>query len=293
MNSEPFTMKQIHITECPRDAQQGLPYTIPVEARAKYINELMTAGFDVLDFGSFVSPKAVPQMANSQQVLELIDKTNSSTELLVIVGNERGANEAVTFDKIDIVGFPFSISDTFLQKNINSNINAVFNTVKSLQKICTEGKKKFRVYISMAFGNPYGDAWNDGILLNSIQQLVDEGVNIITLSDTIGLGDATTIARLYKKFNEQFNNIELGLHLHTKPAEALEKIEAAWNAGCRHFDGVINGFGGCPMTGYELLGNVNTLTILQFLREKNIIHQLDENKILEIANKYPDFKELK
>ncbi len=289
--SEPLR-EAIHITECPRDGQQGLPYTIPPEKRAFYINSLMKAGFDIIDFGSFVSPKAVPQMAESARVLSLIDKSGSSTKLLAIVGNLRGAEEAAAEEKLDIIGFPYSISDTFLQKNIHSSINAVFQTTLEIKKAADAGEKALRVYISMAFGNPYGDPWSEQILNDHIQQLVSNGIRIITLSDTIGLGTASLISRLFEKFLPLYPGIELGIHLHTQPEQAYGKIEAAWNAGCRHFDGVLNGIGGCPLTGYELLGNVNTLEILRFCKEKGIPTALQEEWALDTATSYSDFRHL-
>lgn len=283
----------IFITECPRDGQQGLDFVISPKKRAAYINELMQVGFDVIDFGSFVSPKVVPQMAESAKVLSLVDKTISDTKILAIVGNMRGAHEAGAQEKVDIIGFPYSISDTFLKKNINSGIDVVFQQTLELHKACVSGGKDFRVYISMAFGNPYGDAWSEEILFTEVKKLVENGINIITLSDTIGLGSANIIKNIFEKSIPLFPDVKIGLHLHCKPDEAYSKLEAAWNAGCRHFDGVINGYGGCPMTGYELLGNVNTLEILRFCKSNQIQTKVDTQKIFNVTNEYPDFNSLK
>jgi len=284
---------RVHLTECPRDAQQGLPYTIPPEKRAAYINELMQVGFEVIDFGSFVSPKAVPQMAASEKVLEHINKEGSATQLLAIIGNARGATEAAAQQKIDILGFPYSISNTFLERNIHSDASRVLHVLNEITDISKGAGKKIRVYISMAFGNPYGDAWSEFMVQDAVYLLANKGVQTITLSDTTGLGTPEIIYKLFKTLIPRFPGIELGLHLHTLPGEAIEKIDAAWMAGCRSFDGVINGLGGCPLTGYELLGNVNTLTLLQYFRNKNIPTGLDEIRIEQIAAAYPDFNLLR
>ncbi|MGJ7033185.1 hydroxymethylglutaryl-CoA lyase [Niabella hirudinis] len=284
---------ELKITECPRDAQQGLPYTIPPEKRAAYINELMQAGFEVIDFGSFVSPKAVPQMTESAKVLAGINKEGSATRLLAIIGNARGAAEAAAQQKVDILGFPYSISNTFLERNIHSDSSKVLHTLDEIADISQGAGKQLRVYISMAFGNPYGDEWSEFIVQDAVYLLAGKGVQTITLSDTTGLGTPEVIYRLFKTLAPRFPGVELGLHLHTRPEEAGAKIDAAWKAGCRSFDGVINGLGGCPLTGYELLGNVNTLALLQYCRDQNITTGLDEPRIEQIAVTYPDFNLLK
>ncbi|MBO9595526.1 MAG: hydroxymethylglutaryl-CoA lyase [Niabella sp.] len=283
---------RIRLTECPRDAQQGLPYTIPPEKRAAYINELMQVGFEVIDFGSFVSPKAVPQMAESAAVLEGINKESSATKLLAIIGNARGATEAAAQQKVNILGFPYSISNTFLERNIHSDSSKVLHALNELTDIGQSSGKEIRVYISMAFGNPYGDEWSEFIVQDAVYLLAGKGVQTITLSDTTGLGTPEVIYRLFKTLIPRFPNVELGLHLHTLPEQAMEKIDAAWKAGCRSFDGVINGLGGCPLTGYELLGNVNTLSLLQYCRNHNIATGLNEARIEKIAAAYPDFNRL-
>ncbi|MBZ4188098.1 hydroxymethylglutaryl-CoA lyase [Niabella beijingensis] len=284
---------RIHLTECPRDAQQGLPYTIPPEKRAAYINRLMQVGFDIIDFGSFVSPKAVPQMAESAKVLEGITKEGSATRLLAIIGNARGATEAAAQQKVDILGFPYSISDTFLERNIHSDSSRVLHALNEIADISQGAGKELRVYISMAFGNPYGDEWSEFIIQDAVYLLAGKGVQTITLSDTTGLGTPDMIYKLFQTLIPRFPGIELGLHLHTVPEAAYDKIDAAWKAGCRSFDGVLNGLGGCPLTGYELLGNVNTLTLLQYFRDNNIATGLDEARIRQTAAAYPDFIGLK
>jgi len=281
--------EQVKITESPRDAQQGLPFTIPVETRVAYINELMLAGFDVIDFGSFVSPKAVPQMAHSNDVLERIDKSKSNTQLLAIVGNTRGAEEACASAQLDIVGFPYSVSNTFLEKNINSSIIKVDETAAAIGKICSDQQKAYRVFVSMAFGNPYGDNWNIALVKDCVEKLAGNGVQTITLSDTIGLATATSIREIFETLMPLYPGIEIGLHIHTQHHNWREKIDAAWKAGCRSYDGVINGIGGCPMTGYELLGNLNTLDLLSYLQEEHIPHRLDDVLIKDIASRYGTF----
>ncbi|SDE05438.1 beta/alpha barrel domain-containing protein [Niabella drilacis] len=284
---------ELKITECPRDAQQGLPYIIPPEKRAAYINELMQVGFEVIDFGSFVSPKAVPQMADSAKVLEGINKEGSATRLLAIIGNERGATEAAAQPKVDILGFPYSISNTFLERNIHSDSSKALHVLDAITGIARDTGKQLRVYISMAFGNPYGDEWSAFIVQDAVYLLAGKGVQTITLSDTTGLGTPEIIYKLFKTLIPRFPGVELGLHLHTLPGQAMEKIDAAWKAGCRSFDGVINGLGGCPLTGYELLGNVNTLSLLQYCRDHKIASGLDEARIRKIAAAYPGFNLLK
>ncbi|MFV0604295.1 MAG: hydroxymethylglutaryl-CoA lyase [Niabella sp.] len=279
------------ITECPRDAQQGLPYVIDPGKRAAYINQLMHAGFDVIDFGSFVSPKAVPQMAGSDKVLAQIDRTNSNTKLLAIVGNLRGASDAANQEQVDIIGFPYSISETFLQKNINSGTTDALHLVEGIKSVCAASNKKLRVYISMAFGNPYGDEWNESILQQSLWQLQNLEVEEVMLSDTTGLATPESITSIFEKLIKDLY-IQCGVHLHSLPHESLKKIDAAWKAGCRRFDSVMNGLGGCPMTGYELLGNVNTLDILHYFKENNIPNNLKEDVIADLAISYSDFENL-
>lgn len=265
----------IKLTESPRDAQQGLPYVIPPEKRGEYINSLLKVGFDVIDFGSFVSPKAIPQMAEQQKVLEIVDKSDSKTKLMAIVGNVRGGNDAAHQPKVDILGFPYSISETFLKNNINANNKQALTIIDDLLEICAKSNKTLRIFMSMAYGNPYNDPWSIGILEEHINLLSAKGIRTITLADTIGVASAPLISDVYKRLVADFPDHEFGLHIHTRPNEWHEKLEAAWGAGCRWYEGVISGIGGCPMTGYEMVGNLDTLHLLEFLKSKNAKHRVN------------------
>ncbi|HPG32445.1 MAG: hydroxymethylglutaryl-CoA lyase, partial [Lentimicrobiaceae bacterium] len=271
----------IKLTESPRDAQQGLPYIIAPEKRAGYINTLMKVGFDVIDFGSFVSPKAIPQMADAGRVLEMVDKTGSNTRLMAIVGNLRGGNEAAAQPGLDIIGFPYSTSETFLKKNINADARQAEAIIDGLQSICAANGKELRVFISLAFGNPYNDAWSIDILSHQLEKLGQKGITTFTLADTIGIASAPLIGEVYTSLLQRFPAMEFGLHLHTRPGEWYAKLSAAWNAGCRWYEGVISGVGGCPMTGYDLVGNLDTLSLVSFLQEKNAHHHLNTELLLK------------
>lgn len=269
----------IRITETPRDAQQGLPYVIPVKRRAAYINALLKVGFDVIDFGSFVSPKAIPQMADQDKVLELVDKPAGSAKLMAIVGNLRGGKDAVSQPKLDLVGFPYSMSETFLQKNINSSAVKALETIDSLTQLCADTGKELRIFMSMAFGNPYGDKWSAAEMEKHVERFIQKGIKTITLSDTIGHATPESITGIFNRMLTIWPDIEFGLHLHTTPTDWYDKIAAAWDAGCRSFDGVLNGIGGCPMTGYEMIGNLNTLNLLRFIQDNKIPNHLNEKAL--------------
>lgn len=269
----------IKITETPRDAQQGLPYVIPVKKRAAYINALLKVGFDVIDFGSFVSPRAIPQMADQDKVLELVDKSLGSSRLMAIVGNLRGGNNAAAQPKLDIIGFPYSMSETFLQKNINSSMSKALETIDDLTQLCADTGKEMRIFMSMAFGNPYGDKWNSAEMEKQVEKFIKKGIKTITLSDTIGLATPESITKIFNRMLSIWPETEFGLHLHTTPTDWYDKISAAWASGCRSFDGVLNGIGGCPMTGYEMIGNLNTLNLLKFIKENNISNNLNEKAL--------------
>lgn len=270
----------IRITESPRDAQQGLPYVIPVEKRAKYINALLKGGFDVIDFGSFVSPKAIPQMADQDKVLKLVDKSAGDALLMAIIGNLRGGKDAASQEKLDILGFPYSMSETFLQKNINSSTAKALETIDSLALLSADSGKGLRIFMSMAFGNPYGDKWSIDEMKRQIEQFIHKGIKTITLSDTIGVATPDSIYLICNSMISNWPDIEFGLHIHTTPGEWYEKIEAAWESGCRSFDGVLSGIGGCPMTGYEMIGNLNTLDLIKFIDNKNIPTILNKEAIM-------------
>lgn len=269
----------VKITECPRDAMQGIKTFIPSDIKADYINALMRVGFDVIDFGSFVSPKAVPQMRDTGQVISLLDMSDTDSKLLAIVPNKHGAYSAIMFDEITYLGFPFSISPTFLQKNIRSDLEQSFNTVKQVLDICERSRKFLRVYISMAFGNPYGDAWSIDLLAEWVDQLHKAGVKEIALSDTVGLGTVESIGAGFASVVSAYPDISFGLHLHTTSADWYEKIEAAYTNGCRSFDGVLSGLGGCPMAGPQLVGNIRTSDLLEYFHNNSIPVNINEDAL--------------
>ncbi len=270
----------IKITESPRDAQQGLPYVITAEKRAAYINALLEGGFDVIDFGSFVSPKAIPQMADQDKVLKMVDKTSETALLMAIVGNLRGGKDAVAQEKVDILGFPFSMSETFLQKNINSSKAKALETIDTLALLCADSDKELRIFMSMAFGNPYSDKWSIDEMKMQVEKFIHKGIKTITLSDTIGVATPDSISSICYTMISDWPEIEFGLHLHTTRDGWYDKIEAAWDSGCRSFDGVLNGIGGCPMTGYDMIGNLDTLNLIKFIEDKNLPSRLNKQAIL-------------
>jgi hydroxymethylglutaryl-CoA lyase len=266
----------VKIIECPRDAMQGLKEFIPTETKINYINSLLKAGFDTIDFGSFVSPKAIPQMADTANVLKKLDLSTNSSKLLAIIANKRGAEDAVAFDEITYLGFPFSVSETFQQRNTNSSIEDSLIRVEEIQQLCVKHKKQLVVYLSMAFGNPYGDEWNSEIVLNWTKKLSQMDIKIIALADTIGVSNPENIFYLFSNIIPEFPEVEIGAHLHTTPDKWHEKIEAAWNAGCRRFDTAVKGYGGCPMAKDDLTGNFPTEKLLQYLKEHNIQSGINE-----------------
>ena len=269
----------VKITECPRDAMQGIKTFIPTDVKADYINALLQVGFDVIDVGSFVSPKAVPQMRDTGELLGMLDLSASDSELLVIVPNKHGALSAIMYDEITYLGFPFSVSPTFLQKNIRSDVEQSFNTAKELLDICGRGGKLLMVYISMAFGNPYGDVWSIELLSEWVDKLHKAGIKNIALSDTVGLGTAENIGEGFSKLVPAYPEVSFGLHLHTTSANWYEKIDAAYTNGCRSFDGVLSGLGGCPMAGPKLVGNIRTSDLLEYFKKNNIPANLDEEAL--------------
>ncbi|SKB39179.1 hydroxymethylglutaryl-CoA lyase [Daejeonella lutea] len=256
------------LIECPRDAMQGLHDYIPAELKAEYINLLLKVGFDTIDFGSFVSPKAVPQLRDTSEVLDMLDLNSSASKLLAIVANVRGAEEAARHEQISYLGFPFSISETFQQRNTNSSIEQSLATVTELLNLCDRTNKKAVIYLSMAFGNPYGDEWNNEIAEHWTHELVKAGAQIISLADTTGVSSPEKINYLFPHLQQQFPGIELGVHLHSTPELSLEKLEAAWNSGCRRFDSALRGYGGCPMATDSLTGNIATEGLISFLERQ-------------------------
>ncbi|MBT5403648.1 MAG: hydroxymethylglutaryl-CoA lyase [Crocinitomicaceae bacterium] len=264
------------IIECPRDAMQGLEQYIPVATKADYINSLLKIGFDTIDFGSFVSPKAIPQLRDTAEVLGKLNLNNSQTKLLAIVANERGANDACNFEEISYLGFPFSISETFQKRNINSTISESFKRLSAVREICHKNNKKLVTYFSMAFGNPYGDEWSTYIVAHWAEKLLKElEIKILSLSDTIGTSNRENIRFLFEKLIPEFPQVEFGAHLHTTPAEWEEKIDAAFRAGCRRFDTAIKGYGGCPMAKDKLTGNMPTENLLSYLKGHQLTGNID------------------
>jgi hydroxymethylglutaryl-CoA lyase len=274
-------LSKIKITECPRDAMQGLHQFIPTEDKAAYINLLLQVGFDTIDFGSFVSPKAIPQMRDTAEVLSKLDLRNTESKLLAIIANYRGAEDAAKHPEITYLGFPFSISETFQQRNTNSGINESFDTVKRMNDLCGKSNKQLLVYLSMGFGNPYGDEWNTEIVQHWAEELIDEGINNIALADTIGVATPEQINSLYPLLTNQFPHIDFGIHLHSTPDTWQEKIEAAYKSGCRSFDTTVKGYGGCPMAKDELTGNIATENLIGYLQSQNEPVGLDMDKFRE------------
>lgn len=270
------------ITECPRDAIQGIKHFIPTAAKARYLNELLWAGFDRIDFGSFVSPKAIPQLADTAEVLKLLDPGAANGKLLAIVANERGAMSACAFPEISYLGFPFSISETFQHRNTGSGIAESFERVKAIQRLCSDHGKELIIYISMAFGNPYGDAWNATIVMQWIDQLSQLGIKEFSLADTVGMATPAQISCLFYCLIPAYPFLDFGAHLHTRKETWKEKAEAAFNAGCQRFDTAISGFGGCPMAGDELTGNMPTDKLLDFLQEKGVTSGVSQSTIKQL-----------
>jgi hydroxymethylglutaryl-CoA lyase len=258
------------IIECPRDAMQGIKEFIPTELKIAYINSLLKVGFDTIDFGSFVSPKVTPQMKDTAEVLEGLDLSNTKSKLLAIVASFSGARSAVKFPEIKYLGFPFSVSETFQMRNTNKTILEALACISEIQDLCVQTDKELVVYLSMGFGNPYGDAYNPEVLEEYTERLKALNINTILLSDTIGVSNPSNIIPAFQTLIQKFPSIEFGAHFHSNPKTALEKIEAAYSAGCRRFDSAIGGFGGCPMAKDELTGNIATETMLSYFIDRAI-----------------------
>ena len=278
-------MDKIKIIECPRDAMQGLSHFIPTETKVEYIDLLLKCGFDVLDMGSFVSPKAIPQMKDTADVLDRISLNGSSTKLLSIIANKRGAEAAVCYDQITYLGFPFSISETFQQRNTNKSIEESFLLLEDIFTIASARKKEVVLYLSMGFGNPYGDDWSDEILFHWTKRLNDSfGASIIALSDTIGCADSKILPDLYKNLIASFPKVEFGAHLHVNPIYAQELISASFEGGCVRFDTAMKGFGGCPMAKDDLTGNLPTEELIKWINKNNMKNNLDQNAVSLVMN---------
>ncbi len=270
---------EVKLVECPRDAMQGWAHFIPTDKKIQYINELLKVGFDTIDFGSFVSAKAIPQMADTHEVIKKLDIGGSKTKLLAIIANERGAQDAVLYDAITYLGFPFSVSETFQQRNANASIEESLGRVEEIQNLCIKNKKELVVYISMGFGNPYGDAYNEEIVFEWVHKMVAMDVKIISLADTVGLANPEQIASVTNYLVDALPGTEVGVHLHSTAANWLQKTEAALNVGCRRFDGALKGIGGCPMAGDDLVGNMDTELMIPYFEELNLLNNLDEESL--------------
>ena len=260
---------------------QGLKDFIPTELKAGYINLLLQVGFDTIDFGSFVSAKAIPQMQDTAEVLKKLDMSSSHSKLLAIIANYRGAEDAGQHDQITYLGFPFSISETFQKRNTNATIYEAFDTLKRIQELCQSKGKKLLTYLSMGFGNPYGDEWSEEIVAHWADKLINEGIQYISLADTIGIAEPEQIGKLYKSLSEQFPEITFGVHLHSTPDTWRPKVEAAFLSGCQRFDTALKGYGGCPMAKDELTGNIATENVIAYLQSQNISLGLNMDKLWE------------
>ena len=285
----------IKLIECPRDAMQGWKKFIPTEKKIEYINSLLKVGFDTIDFGSFVSPKAIPQMADTREVVrslesgvrsqELgvgsIESEVMSTKLLAIVANMRGAEEASVFDEITYLGFPFSVSETFQQRNTNSTIEQSLERVEEIQNLCIKTGKQLVVYMSMGFGNPYGDRYSEEIVFEWVNQLVALDIGIISLADTVGVATPEQVYDMTEYLVDSLPGIEIGVHLHSTPDNWNEKLEAAVRAGCKRFDGALKGIGGCPMADDELVGNMNSERMIEYFEKNNLLAGLNKEALAE------------
>jgi len=285
-------MKKVKIIECPRDAMQGIKsHFIPTEKKALYINTLLNVGFDTIDFGSFVSPKAIPQMRDTAAVLAKLDLTKRKSKLLAIIANVRGAKDAAQFEEIDYLGYPFSISENFQMRNTHKTIAESITALDEILSIADKSKKEVVAYLSMGFGNPYGDPWNVDIVGEWTEKLSKMGVQILSLSDTIGSSTPAVIKYLFSNLIPAYSEIEFGAHLHTTPDKWHEKVNAAFNAGCHRFDGAIKGYGGCPMAKDELTGNMPTEKLISYFNQQKVdtnikamSFEIAYNKALEVFN---------
>ena len=271
----------VKLIECPRDAMQGWKNLIPTEKKIEYINSLLKIGFDTIDFGSFVSAKAIPQMADTKEVISNLDLGISNTKLLAIVANLRGAEEASVFDQITYLGFPFSVSETFQQRNTNSSIEESLKRVEEIQNLCTSKNKKLVIYISMAFGNPYGDLYDEDIVFNWVEKLVELDIEIISLADTVGVASPEQVYDMTSYLIESLPATEIGVHLHSTSENWHQKLEAATKAGCKRFDGALKGIGGCPMANDDLVGNMNTEWMISYFEKSNIATGINKEALAE------------
>ncbi len=278
----------LQLVECPRDAMQGWPHPIDTDSKVSYLNQLLQVGFHTLDCGSFVSPKAIPQMADTPSVIPQLNLDNSNTKLLVIVANRRGAAEAVEFKNISYLGFPFSISPIFQQRNTNSSMEESLERVKEIQALCLQYNKEMVVYMSMAFGNPYGDDYNTAVLMDWTERIIAEGINTISLADTVGVASPEQISTAVSSLISQYKDTTIGVHLHAADNNFESKLSAAWHAGCMRFDGALKGIGGCPMAQDELVGNMSTERMIDWFHASGIHTGVKEEQLMQsihFANK--------
>ena len=273
--------KNIRLIECPRDAMQGWKPFIPTEKKIAYIDSLLKVGFDTIDFGSFVSPKAIPQMADTAEVVKRIDMTDTRSKLLAIVANMRGAEEASMFDQISYLGFPFSVSETFQQRNTNSSIEESLQRVEDMQNLCIKTGKELVIYISMGFGNPYGDAFDEEIVFEWVNKLVAMDIGIISLADTVGVATAAQVFDMTSYLVDSLPGVEIGVHLHSTPDNWQEKLAAAVQAGCHRFDGALKGIGGCPMADDELVGNMDSELMIGYFEDQQLLPALNKEALTQ------------
>jgi hydroxymethylglutaryl-CoA lyase len=278
----------VQIIECPRDAMQGLPDFIPTDVKAAYINQLLQVGFHSLDFGSFVSAKAIPQMRDTVEVLSKLDLSNTDTKLLAIVANERGAAEAVDFKEITYLGYPFSVSETFQLRNTNATISESVLRVEAIQELCIKHNKQLVLYISMGFGNPYGDAWNAEVVMDWVGKLAALDIKIFSLSDTVGVSNPESISYLFSNLIPAYPHLDIGAHLHTQPHNWREKVHAAYTNGCTRFDAAMKGFGGCPMAKDDLTGNMATENLVSYFSETNVPLGIDYQQFIRSLSQAND-----
>ena len=271
--------QELQLIECPRDAMQGIHEFISTDKKITYINSLLKCGFHTLDCGSFVSPKAIPQMKDTAEVLDRLDDSNG-TKLSVIVANERGANDAVNHSRVDILGFPFSVSDDFQKRNTNASREEALDRVKAVKELCVKHDKELLIYLSMAFGNPYNEVWDAEIVAEWTDKLSVLDIQLFMPSDTIGSSNKESISQVYGLLNKEFPNLHIGAHLHTTPDSWNENVQAAWDNGCRRFDSAIKGLGGCPMAKDDLTGNMATENVLRFLDDNSIESGIDRNAFI-------------
>ena len=274
----------IKIVECPRDAMQGISEFIPTEKKTAYINQLLKVGFDTIDFGSFVSPKAIPQLKDTAQVLAGLDLSNTKSKLLSIIANARGAETACNFQEINYLGFPLSVSEQFQKRNTKKSITEALKTVEEIQNLSVKNNKEMVVYLSMAFGNPYGENYHPDIVAELTEKLSKSDIGIISLSDTIGVSNPSNIAPLFSTLIHEYSKIEFGAHFHTTPDKWEEKMDSAYQNGCKRFDSAIKGFGGCPMAKDELTGNMPTEKVFSFFKSKGIDLGVDNSAFEMVVN---------